>query len=80
MCDGYGSHIPCSAYLEAFSQLKVRFMAPGGAPNLEPRDGGQGGRSSECRANGGASRFDFRFDFRPKPFDLPRNGGAFRVL
>src|SRR5215213_4868518 len=38
MCNDYGNRIPYSAYLEAFSQLKVRLFAPGGAPNLEPRD------------------------------------------
>jgi putative SOS response-associated peptidase YedK len=38
MCNDYGNRIPYSAYLEAFSQLKIRIFAPGGAPNLEPRD------------------------------------------
>jgi putative SOS response-associated peptidase YedK len=38
MCNDYGNRIPYSAYIEAFSQLKVRLTAPGGAPNLEPRD------------------------------------------
>jgi putative SOS response-associated peptidase YedK len=38
MCNDYANHIPYSAYLEAFSQLKIRLVAPGGAPNLEPRD------------------------------------------
>jgi putative SOS response-associated peptidase YedK len=38
MCNDYGNRIPYSAYLEAFSQLKIRLFAPGGAPNLEPRD------------------------------------------
>jgi putative SOS response-associated peptidase YedK len=38
MCNDYGNRIPYSAYVEAFSQLKVRLAAPGGAPNLEPRD------------------------------------------
>ena len=38
MCNDYGNRIPYSAYLEAFSHLKIRLVAPGGAPNLEPRD------------------------------------------
>src|SRR5712691_2669166 len=38
MCNDYGNHIPYSAYLEAFSQLKIRLFAPGGPPNLQPRD------------------------------------------
>ena len=38
MCNDYGNRIPYSAYIEAFSQLKVRVAVPGGAPNLEPRD------------------------------------------
>jgi SOS response associated peptidase (SRAP) len=38
MCNDYGNRIPYSAYLEAFSRLKIRLFAPGGAPNLEPRD------------------------------------------
>ena len=38
MCNDYGNRIPYSAYLEAFSQLKIRIFAPGGPPNLEPRD------------------------------------------
>jgi putative SOS response-associated peptidase YedK len=38
MCNDYGNRIPYSAYLEAFSHLKIRLFAPGGAPNLEPRD------------------------------------------
>ena len=38
MCNDYGNHIPDSAYLEAFSHLKIQLFAPGGAPNLEPRD------------------------------------------
>lgn len=38
MCNDYGNHVPYSAYLEAFSQLKVPFFAAQHAPNLEPRD------------------------------------------
>src|SRR3954453_18835788 len=38
MCNDYGNHIPYSEYIEAFSHLKVRLFAPGGPPNLEPRD------------------------------------------
>ena len=38
MCNDYGNSIPYSAYLGAFSHLKIRIFALGGAPNLEPRD------------------------------------------
>jgi putative SOS response-associated peptidase YedK len=38
MCNDYGNRIPYSAYVEAFSQLKIRLFADGGPPNLEPRD------------------------------------------
>lgn len=38
MCNDYGNHVPYSAYLEAFSHLKIRLFAAGGPPNLEPRD------------------------------------------
>ena len=38
MCNDYGNNIPYSAYVEAFSHLKIRLFAPGGAPNLQPRD------------------------------------------
>jgi putative SOS response-associated peptidase YedK len=38
MCNDYGNRVPYSAYLEAFSQLKIRLFAVGGPPNLEPRD------------------------------------------
>jgi putative SOS response-associated peptidase YedK len=38
MCNDYGNQVPYSAYLEAFSPLKIRISTPGGAPNLEPRD------------------------------------------
>lgn len=37
MCNDYGNCIPYDAYLKAFSQLKIRLVAPGGPPNLEPR-------------------------------------------
>src|SRR4051812_31048281 len=38
MCNDYGNKIPYSAYLDAFSHTKLRISAPGGPPNLEPRD------------------------------------------
>lgn len=38
MCNDYGNRIPYSAYVEAFSDLKIPIFAPGGPPNLEPRD------------------------------------------
>jgi putative SOS response-associated peptidase YedK len=38
MCNDYGNHIPYSAYLEAFSQIKIPLFTPGGPPNLQPRD------------------------------------------
>lgn len=38
MCNDFGNHIPYSAYLEAFSEIKIPLFTPGGAPNLEPRD------------------------------------------
>src|SRR6185503_717977 len=38
MCNDYGNRVPYTAYLEAFSHLKIRLFAHGGAPNLEPRD------------------------------------------
>ena len=38
MCNDYSNRIPYSAYLEAFSQPKIRLFAAGGPPNLEPRD------------------------------------------
>jgi putative SOS response-associated peptidase YedK len=38
MCNDYGNRVPYSAYLEAFSHLKIPLFAPGGPPNLEPRD------------------------------------------
>ena len=38
MCNDYGNRIPYSAYVEAFSHLKIPIFATGGPPNLEPRD------------------------------------------
>jgi putative SOS response-associated peptidase YedK len=38
MCNDYGNRIPYSAYVEAFSHLKISLFAAGGPPNLEPRD------------------------------------------
>ncbi|WP_460449597.1 SOS response-associated peptidase [Alsobacter sp. SYSU BS001988] len=38
MCNDYGNHIPYSAYLEAFSEIKIPVFTPSGAPNLQPRD------------------------------------------
>jgi putative SOS response-associated peptidase YedK len=38
MCNDYGNDVPYSAYVEAFSHLKIRLFAAGGPPNLEPRD------------------------------------------
>jgi putative SOS response-associated peptidase YedK len=38
MCNDYGNRIPYSAYVEAFSEIKIPVFTPGGAPNLEPRD------------------------------------------
>lgn len=33
MCNDYGNRIPYSAYLEAFSHLKIQLGSPGGPPN-----------------------------------------------
>lgn len=38
MCNDYGNHVPYSEYVAAFSHLKIKLVAPGGPPNLEPRD------------------------------------------
>ena len=38
MCNDYGNRIPYSAYLEAFSQLRIPVRFHEAAPNLEPRD------------------------------------------
>ena len=37
MCNDYGNLIPYSEYTETFGAMGVTVMAPGGAPNLEPR-------------------------------------------
>jgi putative SOS response-associated peptidase YedK len=37
MCNDYGNHIPYSAYIEAFSELRIPVRFPQAAPNLEPR-------------------------------------------
>ena len=38
MCNDYGNRVPYSAYVEAFSQIKLPLILPVAAPNLEPRD------------------------------------------
>jgi len=38
MCNDYGKHIPYTAYLEAFSELRIPVRFPDAAPNLQPRD------------------------------------------
>lgn len=38
MCNDFGNNVPYSAYLEAFSQIRVPIIFPTAAPNLEPRD------------------------------------------
>ena len=38
MCNDYGNHVPYSAYVAAFSQIRIPFVAQQNAPNLEPRD------------------------------------------
>ena len=38
MCNDYGNRVPYSAYVEAFSQIKLPVILPVAAPNLEPRD------------------------------------------
>ena len=38
MCNDYGNRVPYSAYVEAFSQLKIKLRFTPAAPNLEPRD------------------------------------------
>jgi putative SOS response-associated peptidase YedK len=38
MCNDFGNNIPYSAYLEAFSQIRLPVRFPRAAPNLEPRD------------------------------------------
>ena len=38
MCNDFGNNVPYSAYLAAFSQIRVPVVFPVAAPNLEPRD------------------------------------------
>ena len=38
MCNDYGNRVPYSAYLDAFSQIRLPLILPKAAPNLEPRD------------------------------------------
>ncbi len=39
MCNDFGNRIPYSAYVEAFSQIRLPLIVPEGVrPNLEPRD------------------------------------------
>jgi len=38
MCNDYGNRVPYSAYVQAFSQIKLPPILPKAAPNLEPRD------------------------------------------
>ena len=38
MCNDYGNRVPHSAYVEAFSQIRLPLILPNAAPNLEPRD------------------------------------------
>ncbi|GAC1333610.1 MAG: SOS response-associated peptidase [Beijerinckiaceae bacterium] len=38
MCNDYANHVPWSAYVEAFSEIKLPVVLPKAAPNLEPRD------------------------------------------
>jgi putative SOS response-associated peptidase YedK len=38
VCNDFGNNVPYSAYLEAFSQIRVPIVFPVAAPNLEPRD------------------------------------------
>jgi putative SOS response-associated peptidase YedK len=37
MCNDYGNDIPCSAYLDAFSETRIPVRLPTAASNLEPR-------------------------------------------
>ena len=37
MCTDYGNHIPYSAYLEVFSEMRIPVRFPTAAPNLEAR-------------------------------------------
>jgi putative SOS response-associated peptidase YedK len=38
MCNDYANHVPWSAYVEAFSDIKLPVVLPKAALNLEPRD------------------------------------------
>jgi putative SOS response-associated peptidase YedK len=38
VCNDFGNNVPYSAYLEAFSQIRLPVVFPTAAPNLEPRD------------------------------------------
>jgi len=38
MCNDFGNHVPYSAYVEAFSEIKLPLITGGAIPNLEPRD------------------------------------------
>ena len=38
MCNDFGNHVPYSAYLEAFSQIRPPIVFPTAPPNLEPRE------------------------------------------
>jgi putative SOS response-associated peptidase YedK len=38
MCNDFGNDIPYTAYLRAFSQIRIPVRFPAAAPNLEPRE------------------------------------------
>jgi putative SOS response-associated peptidase YedK len=38
MCNDYANHVPWSAYVDAFSEIKLPVVFPRAALNLEPRD------------------------------------------
>ena len=38
MCNDFGNNVPYSAYLEAFSAIRLPVVFPTAAPNLEPRN------------------------------------------
>jgi putative SOS response-associated peptidase YedK len=38
MCNDFGNHVPYSAYVEAFSEIKLPLIIGSTIPNLEPRD------------------------------------------
>jgi putative SOS response-associated peptidase YedK len=38
MCNDYANHVPWSAYVESFSEIKLPVVFPKAALNLEPRD------------------------------------------